>query len=329
MPSGSAVVSAYVTDDLGGYESVVLTLNSVQLRHSGGRSCEIIRGPLVIDAADLGRDQLIELVNTTACEAGPYNRLYVEIDDDVTLRETPASTPQACKFVSYYDDDPMRRPNRLACANGTCSLDITGAVNLVADRHEHLALDADLKQFTVNTTVTPCEVTLKVSPLHAGDKLAAGYRTSLSGAVSSLDTAADRFVLTVAGRAYAVQYAGVTDQSGLDALLERAATDGLRTTVRCQSVDSTATPPTCSAQTDPAHPRKAISVKAKGTITGLDTVARTFTLGYGAGKTLPVDYSQAFSDNKVEGALDNDKVAEARLFGFNSPYFLAREVEVE
>ena len=59
----------------------------------------------------------------------------------------------------------------------------------------------------------------------------------LSRTVSGLDAAVDRFVLTVAGSPYTIQYAGVTDQDGLDALLGRAATDQLRTTVRCQTLD--------------------------------------------------------------------------------------------
>ena len=325
-PAGSTTVYAYVTDDLGGYDSVVLTLNSVQLRHTSGRSCEIIHGPLQLDAAELGREQLVEHVDTTTCEIGPYNRLHVEIDDDVTLRQTPGSQPQACKFVSYYDDNSSR-PNRLACANGVCSLDVTGAVNLIADNREHLALDADLKQFIVDTSVTPCEVTLKVSPVRAGDKLAAGYRTSLSGTVSGLDAATDRFVLTVAGSPYTIQYAGVTDQDGLDALLGRAATDGLRTTVRCQAIDAATTPPTCTAQTVPTQPLKAIAVKARGTVSALDTGAHTFTLGYGAGKTLPVNYAKAAELGKVEGALADDAVAEVRLYGFTTGFFLAREVK--
>jgi hypothetical protein len=171
---GSTTVSGYVTDDLGGYDSVELTVNSVQLRHTGGRSCEIITGPLPIDAAELGRDQLIENVDTTTCEVGPYNRLHVEVLEDVKLRQTAGGQLQSCKFVSYYDDNSML-PNRLACANGVCSLDITGAVNLVAGIHEHVALDVDLKQFIVETMPTGCEVTLKVSAA-CGDKLAAGYR---------------------------------------------------------------------------------------------------------------------------------------------------------
>jgi len=326
-PAGSATVFAYVTDDLGGYDSVVLTLNSVQLRHTSGRSCEIIHGPLEIDAAELGRDQLVEHVDTTTCEAGPYNRLHVEIDDDVTLRQMVNNQPvtQACKFVSYYDDNPSR-PNRLACANGNCSLDVTGAVNLIADSRGHVALDADLKEFVVTQTMNGCEVTLKVSPVHAGDKLAAGYRTSLSGTVSGLDAAVDRFVLTVAGSPYTIQYAGVTDQDGLDALLGRAATDQLRTTVRCQTLDAATTPPTCTAQTA-TQPLKAIAVKAKGTISALDTGAHTFTLGYGSGTTLPVNYTKAVELDKVEGTLAGGAVAEVRLYGFTAGFFLAREVK--
>ena len=325
-PAGSTTVLGYVTDDLGPYDSVVLTLNSVQLRHTSGRSCEIIQGPLQIDAAELGRDQLVEHVDTTTCEAGPYNRLHVEIDDDVALRLTPGSQPQACKFVSYYDDNSSR-PNRLACANGVCSLDVTGAVNLVAGNREHVALDADLKEFVVTQTMNGCEVTLKVSPLHAGDKLAAGYRTSLSGAVSGLDAAVDRFVLTVAGSPYTIQYAGVTDQDGLDALLGRAATDQLRTTVRCQTLDAATTPPTCTAQTVAAQELKAIAAKAKGTISALDTGAHTFTLGYGSGTTLPVNYTKAAELIKVEGTLASGAVAEVRLYGFTAGFSLAREVK--
>jgi len=328
--AGSATVYAYVTDDLGGYDSVVLTLNSVQLRHPSGRSCEIIRGPLVMDAAELGRDEIVEHVDTTTCEAGPYNRLHVEVDDDVTLRRTINNqrVTDACKFVSYYDDNSAR-PNRLACTSGVCALDVTGAVNLVAGGHEHVALDADLKQFIVDYSTTPCEVTLKVSPLRAEDKLAAGYRMSLSGTVSSLDTAADSFTLTVAGNPYKVQYAGVTDQGGLDTLLGRAATDGLRTTVRCQTKNTSTTPPTCTAQTVLTQPLKAIAVKAKGTISALDTGLHTFTLGYGAGTTLPVNYIKATELGKVEGTLANGAGAEVKLHGFNLDHFLAREVEVK
>ncbi|MGH7341505.1 MAG: hypothetical protein ACREKH_13525, partial [Candidatus Rokuibacteriota bacterium] len=319
--TATATVSSYVTDDLGGFESVVLTLNSVQLRHTSGRTCEIIRGPLTVDAAELGRDQLLERVDTMTCEAGPYNRLFVELDDDVTLRQTDGSPPQSCKFVSYVEDGSPR-PNRLACANGVCSLNITGAVNLVARVHEHVALDADLKEFTVDTTVTPCEVTLKVSPLHAAGKLAAGFRVSLVGTVSNVDAAVDRFALAAKGTSFTVQYAAVTDQPGLDTLLGRAAADGLRTIVRCQTIVAT-TPPTCTAQTDALQPLKAITVKAGGTISALDTGAQTFTLNYGAGTMLPVNYAQA----AVAGTLANGAVAEVKLYGANTD-FLARDVEV-
>lgn len=324
--SATATVSAYVTDDLGGYESVVLTVNKVEIRHTSGRTCQIIPGPLTFDAAEFGRDLILEHVDTTICEAGPYNRLFVELNEDVTLQQTAVSLPQSCKFVSYYENNSAR-PNRLACANGVCSLNITGAVNLIAGNREHVALDADLKQFIVDTSVTPCEVTLKVSPLHADGRMAAGYRIALVGTVSNLDTNTDRFTLTVAGTAYAVDYIGVTDQTGLDGLLTRAAADGLRTTVRCQAINNSASPPTCTAQTVALQPLKAITVRAAGTISVLDTGAQTFTLNY-AGKTLPVSYAQAATLGKVEGTLADAALAEARLFGFDATRFLAREVRV-
>ena len=328
MPS-TATVTGYVTDNLGGYENVVLTLNSVQLRHPSGRNCEIIQGPLEIDAAELGHDELLEQVDTTTCEAGPYNRLFVELAEDVTLRETPTSQPLACKFVSYFDAMPGA-PNRLACANGICSLNITGAVNLIAGNHEHVALDVDLKSFIVETT-NPCTVTLKVSPLHAADKLAAGFRKRISGTVSNLDVGADTFTLTVKGHPFTVQYAGVTDQTGIETLLDRAATDRLRTSVRCETINMATTPPTCTAQTDAARPLTAITVKAKGTISDLDVAApQTFMLIYGTPPTmLPVNYAVAATQGKVMGTLANDAVAEAKLFGFDASFFLAREVEVE
>jgi hypothetical protein len=326
MPS-TATVSGYVTDDLGGFENVVLTLNSVQLRHPSGRTCEIITGPLEIDAAELGRDELLEQVDTTTCEAGPYNRLFVELAEDVTLLETPASQPLACKFVSYFDGNPLA-PNRLACANGTCSLNISGAVNLIAGSHEHVALDVDLKNFEV-VQVPSCEVTLKVSPLHADGKLAAGFRKQISGTVSNLDVGADTFTLTVKGKPFTVQYAGVTDQTGLDALLERAALDGLRTSVRCEAIDLTTSPPTCTTQTDAAKPLKAITVKAEGTISLLNVGATTFTLGYGAGTLLPVNYAEAVNQGKVMGTLADTAVAEVKLFGSDVTSFFAREVEIE
>jgi hypothetical protein len=326
-PPATSMVSAYVTDDLGGYENVTLTVNKVEIRHTSGRTCEIIGGPLTFDAAEFGRDQILEHVDTKTCEAGPYNRLYVELDEDVTLRQTAGSQPQSCKFVSYYDDGSSR-PNRLACANGICSLNITGAVNLIASNHEHVALDVDLKEFTVDTSVTPCEVTLKVSPLHAAGKMAAGYRIALVGTVSNLNTTTDRFTLTGAGTTHTVDYIGVTDQTGLDALLTRTAADGLRTTVRCQALDNSTSPPTCTAQTVALQPLKAITVKVTGTISALDSGAQTFTLSY-SGKTLPVNYAQAATLGKVTGTLANDAIVEIKLYGNNSTHFLAREVVVE
>lgn len=324
----TSTVTVYTTDDLGGYDSVELTLHTVRLDHTGSaRRCEIIHGPLTLDAAELGHDQLLELVDTTNCEAGPYNRLHVEVGENVTLVDN-SHTVYACRFVSYLDG--QNQPNSLACANGLCSLDITGAVNLVAGQHEHVALDVDLKNFTVDFTRTPCEVTLKVSPLNASGidtKMTAGYRKSISGVVSNLNTAADSFVLTQGAHTYNVNYAGVSDQSGVDTLLTRATADQLRTKVRCEQFNQAATPPTCTAQTSGTHPLKAVTVSASGTVSALDTGVHSFTLNYPVSKTLPVNYHTAFLQNDVEGTLANGSTADTALYGFDVDFFLTRGVE--
>lgn len=328
--AGSSAVSVYVTDDLGDYQSVNLTLNSVRLRHAGdGASCEIVTGPVSFDAAALGHEQLIELVDTTSCAARPYNRLRVELGENAVLTDNAGGT-QTCKLVSYRDMQGL--PNRLGCSNGQCTLDLTGAVNLIAGGHEHIALDADLKEFTVDNTKTPCEVTLKLSPLHAqgmDQKAATGYRKAISGVVSALDTTAKTFTLTGRHDSYRVQYAGVSDQLGIDTLLGRAASDGLRTRVRCETINLTTMPPSCVTQTSGSHPLAAITVIGKGTVSGLDTVAQTFTLNYPISKTLAVNYHEAVLRNEVDAALAAGVHAEAALYGFATDYYLARKVEVE
>jgi hypothetical protein len=160
--------------------------------------------------------------------------------------------------------------------------------------------------------------------------MASGYRKSVHGYVSSLDTVADTFTLTHAGRLYAVRYSGVTDQPGLDALLTRAQADSLKTQVRCESFNTATTPPVCTAQTTGNQPLKAVTVKAQGTVSSLDTpTAHTFMLNYPVSKTLAINYQTAFELNKIEGILANDAMVETKLYSFASDYYLAREVEVE
>jgi hypothetical protein len=331
--SNTVTVTSYITDDLGGYESVVLTVNKVELRHPVTPRCTIIDTSITVDAAELGREKILEQVNTTQCAVGPYNRLYVELGEEVFLQQVGGTIPQGCKFVSYMESGfPL--PNRLACNGDTCSLNITGAVNLIARNHEHVALDVDLKQFTVVTNGDSCEVTLKVSPIHADGKLAAGFRKRISGTVSDLSTGTDTCtVTTVRGHSFMVQYAGVADQlaAGLETLLTRAMDDKLRTSVRCQTIDTATSPPTCTAQTDATQPLKAIAVKAKGTITNLAPAPQTtFTLNYGAVPTmLPVNYAKAVELGKVQGTLVENASADVMLYGFDADFYLARDVEVE
>jgi hypothetical protein len=314
--NASGTVSLYLTDDLSDYQHVTTTLNAVQLRHSGSNtSCSLLSTPQPLDITDLGVNKVLELADITSCEARSYNRLRLEFDKMVTLTDAN-NMDHLCEFTSYKDD--QNRPNVLMCdASGNCGIDINGAVNVLAGQHAEVSLDFNLREFEADLVASPCTVSMKVSPIHAQDKMMDGYRKSVGGLVSRLDTTAKRFALSRGSSQFSVDYGAVT-QPGIDTLLARAATDGLRTKVACSSYDPASA--LCTAQGDAA-----MRVKLEGTLSALDMAARTFTLTYRTGKTLTVDYSTASYDT----ALANDLTVEVVITGHNGSAFLARTVEIE
>ena len=158
---------------------------------------------------------------------------------------------------------------------------------------------------------------MKVSPMHGDDKIQEGYHKSIGGIVSQLVIAAKNFNLSKRDTLFSVNYSTVT-QAGVDTLLQRAVTDGLKTKVRCSSYDVAAR--LCTAQGDAA-----IRVKVQGVISALDMTARTFTLTYQTNKTLTVDYTDAAYD----GTINNGMGVEVVLYGLSGNAFLARKVEIE
>lgn len=314
--STSGTVSLYLTDDLSDYQHVSTTLNAVQLRHSGSNtSCSLLSTPQPLDITELGVDKVLELVDVASCEARSYNRLRLEFGKMVTLTDAN-NMDHLCEFTSYRDG--QNNPNVLMCDDrGNCGIDINGAVNVLAGRHEEVTLDFNLKEFEVDLTASPCAVSMKVSPIHAQDKMMDGYRKSVGGLVSQLDTTAKRFELTKGNPHFSVDYSAVT-QPGIDTLLGRAAADGLKTKVACSSYDAATA--LCTAQGDAA-----IRVRLEGVLSALDMAARTFTLTYQTGRTLTVDYGNASYD----AALANDLTVEVVLTGHNGSAFLAQKVEIE
>ncbi len=185
------VVGLYITDDMSLFTRVTATINSVQVLNTGsGDSCDMLTTPLAVNIAGLAN--VMHLASIVRCPAASYNRIRIEFEKNVVLATaatgTVPGTTSLCSFVSYKDAG--NAPNTLSCSGTNCSLDITGAVNVLANQQSKLALDFNLKEFDVVGFGTPttCTVTMKVSPLHAGEVEALGEPESITGLVSGLST---------------------------------------------------------------------------------------------------------------------------------------------
>jgi hypothetical protein len=312
--SAPAKVGLYITDDMADYKQVVATVTKVQVLHTGsGAVCDLLTTPETLDIAELS--QVLQLVTVSTCTAVPYNRIHLEFEKSVELMNS-ADIASPCSFTSYKDQGTA--PNVLQCNGSTCSLDINGAVNVLVNQQNKLALDFVLKDFVVRSFGDPaaCSVTMKVSPLHAMDMEARGHPEGVTGLISGLSTTDRTFNLTRGNTVFSVLYSGITSsrQPGLDSLLELAQAESLRVKVVSSSIDF-------SAQTISAT---AVYVKVEGTVSDLDAMARTFTLTYKADKTIVVDYSSA----GVDGILDNGDWVALKLYGFEGEKYLASKIEV-
>jgi hypothetical protein len=316
-PTLSGTVALYLTDDMSGYKQVLATINKIDLLNTGsGASCNVFTGPQTLDIANL--TGVMQLINVTSCPAVPYNRIHIEFAKSVELMDQAGST-STCMFTSYKDKN--NHPNTLACGTDTCTLDINGAVNLLVSQPNKLALDFDLKDFDVANFGDPstCSVTMKVSPLHAGEMKARRHPEAIMGLISGLSTTNQTFTLTRGHASFSVLYSGITtsQQPGIDTLLQRAQDDRLRVKVLASQIDFTNHTVTASA----------IYVKVEGTIASgsLNTTNHTFTVNYRSGKSMALDYSSAV----VEGVLTEGSWVEVKLYGFDGTNFLAGRVEVE
>ncbi|HXY55302.1 MAG TPA: DUF4382 domain-containing protein [Nitrospirota bacterium] len=303
------------------FSQVTGTIEKVQLISTGtGTTCDVLNGPTAVNIADLAN--VLQLVNVTQCPAGPYNRIHIEFDKSVDLMSAPTGTPVSCSFVSYKDEGNHDKPNVLQCdpASNICTLDINGAVNVLANQQNKLALDFNLKDFDVFFGESGCAVTMKVSPLYTEEIEARRHPEAVTGIVSQLSTTNQTFDLTDRHRTYNVLYSGITttDQPGINSLLQRAQDDQLKAKVKSSSVDFMNNMIDASA----------ILVKVEGTVSNLVSNA-TFSLNYGPGgtKNINVDYSKA----TVEGTVTNGSWVDVKLYGYSSASndFLANQVEVE
>jgi Domain of unknown function (DUF4382) len=317
--SSSGKVSLFLADDISDYQQVTATITAIQLLNTGsGDSCTILTAPVTVDITNLAG--VMQLVDVSSCPAVPYNRIHMEFAKTVNLMNAAGDT-SLCSFASYLNSSGQ--PNALSCGTDTCTLDINGAVNVLTAEDHKLALDFDLKNFLVSGFGTSaCTATLKVSPLNAADMERISHLEAVTGLVSNLSTTDKTFTLSRGNLSFSVLYSGITDsqQPGLNALLQRAQDDRLRTKVIAASLDLAGMTINASS----------ITVKVEGTIENgsLNATAKTFTVVYSVGsttKTMDVDASSAV----IEGTLAEGTWVEVKLYGYNSSWFLARKVEVE
>ncbi|MFC1523336.1 DUF4382 domain-containing protein [Thermodesulfobacteriota bacterium] len=321
-------VSVYVTDDLSDYQQVTATITGVQLLHSGsGEACDLVSEEQVVDIANLA--DTIQLLETVDCAARSYNRVRLNFVKAVEMMNA-SGVAATCDFTSYKESGNGPK-NALSCTGDDCSLDITGAVNVIANTTNPFALDFDLKDFVVADFGLPgCGVTMKVSPLNKNDmddKKANGYREGVTGYISILNTTEETFTLTTKrGEAFTVDYSqSLYDglgQPGMEELLLFAADHSLKVRIMAMSIDVSGVTPIAAAT---------ILIKLDGRLTGLNDVDKTFTLTNieknVAGIT--VNYTDADTQNHVAGTLAEDIWVEAKLFGYENLQYLAHEVEVE
>lgn len=307
-------VALYATDDISAYQQVNATLKKVRFTHTGsGSACDVLTAEQTTDLTELA--SLFELLAAAECPAQSYNRLHLEFDQSVTLADSVGTT-SACSFNSYKDEN--NNPNVLICSGGNCSLDITGAVNVLASQTNETALDFDLKNFDVTDFGLPtCSATMKVSPLNASGMQAKGYNKSVVGSISGLDTAAKTFTLTRGTTVFSANYPAV-NQAGIGSVLTLAQSDGLK--VRAVgSIDSTTNTITASS----------LYALKEGTVSNLDTGNKTFSFTYsltqGGFKTITVSYLNAAS---IEGALSDTARVEVQLSTFDGSAYGAYKIRV-
>ncbi|MBI5664972.1 MAG: DUF4382 domain-containing protein [Nitrospirae bacterium] len=313
--SSNGSVALFITDSPDeDFKQVTLTINKVQLVHMGsGASCDVLTAPVTADITDLST--VLQLVDVEPCPARSYNRIEIELDEQVVLTDLGDTTAD-CNLASYKDDD--NKPNVLQCNGNTCSINISGAVNVLSKQNHNLALDFDLKEFEVSDFNQPfCTVTMKVSPLNASDfdqRHDDGCKEGIVGLISDLDNVLKSFTLTTEGGTFTVTYDGVTSEN-IDSLLDLALTDQLKVKVEAAAIDLNALTIEASS----------ILIKVDGAVSDLDTAAKTFTLTYQTGKSVTVDYLTA----NVEGTLSNSSSVEVKLNAFDGVKYLATEVEVD
>jgi hypothetical protein len=278
-------------------------------------TCDVLSPPVSLDIANLAN--VMQLIASSTCPAAKYNRIDLEFAQSVQLMDSAENT-SSCRFVSYLND--ADQPNALQCdpATQTCTLEILGAVrsgafDLVSTQVNKLALDFDLKKFTVQSFGDPvnCSLAMKALPLHDADIIQKAYPEVIAGSISNLDPVAHTFTLARGTVATTVNYANLVNANhpGIDVLLQTVQANGIR--VMVSSADLGGLNATMLVASE-------IAVKLEGTVSNLTKTKsdRTFTLTYDSAKTMPILSSPPIG--KKHGNLVDGAWVEVQLYGYDS-----------
>ena len=296
----SGAVGLFMTDDASTYQQVAAVINSVALVNSSdGSSCSVLSTPVSMNLSDLSN--VVQLINTTTCPAANYNRLQLVFSNAVGVTNS-GGISNACAFTSYRTAH-NGTPNALSCSGNNCTLDITGAVNVLASQDNQVGLDFVLKDFDVNGFGTSaCTVTMRVSPLDAAGMNSLGYTSGIAGPVTAFN--ANSVTMAAGGKNFIVN-TSAQGQSNFQNLMSFARQNGFSAMANCTSFNFNAG--TCTASQ--------VQTIVAGTVSSLDNAASTFALGLSNGSSINVDFSQAAASGQMKGQLQNNQTAVLKLSG--------------
>ncbi|NAZ23693.1 MAG: DUF4382 domain-containing protein [Thermocrinis sp.] len=162
--SGSSSVSLYFTDDASMYSEILVKVYEVNLCSDNVCQQKVSlftnQQGLQVDLAKL--NGVYQYITTTNIPQGTYNRLEVVMDKNLTITDQSGQQHQAI-FVPMQEKP--NKPNTVQChTNERCYIRFNGTVQPFAIGK--LVVDFDLKEFEVNTSINPWQVTeVKMKPL--------------------------------------------------------------------------------------------------------------------------------------------------------------------
>ncbi len=298
-PTGS--VGLFMTDDASTYKNVIAVVNSVSFLNSGnGDSCTVFpaagnTSPATVNLSNLS--DVMALISTGNCPAESFNRIKVVFSNSVGLTDSTGASSQ-CAFTSFSQGQPA--PDTLSCSGNNCTMEINGAVNVLASQDSRAALDFVLKDFDVTGFGTSsCSVSMRVSPLDAAQMdQKTGYISGVSGTVSS--AVGNTVTINTGTRSFIVNSLA-SGQTGFPGLMQFTKTGGFPAIANCASFDFAAG--TCLANQ--------VLTTVTGTVSNLNTNSApyTFTLTPSSGSPITVSVPAA----QVTGTLADGKLATVKL----------------